>query len=258
MPQPVAHPRPQLQRAHWQDLCGPWDFAHDDEDVGRRDGWSRGEGPFDAMIRVPYPPESKLSGIHDPTVHPVVWYRRGVRLEPVGAGRRVLLHFGAVDYRTDVWVNGQPVARHEGGHTPFHADITEALDETADQVVVVRAEDPVDDPAQPRGKQDWRTAPHDIWYHRTTGIWQPVWCEVVGDRHLVRLDWTLDLVRRQVTLEAELSGVPVDGTRLEVRLTRPDRVVAEASSRVGTKAPVCTSTSRTRGTARTRATCTGP
>ena len=103
---------------------------------------------------------------------------------------------------------------------------------------MVRAEDPVDDPAQPRGKQDWRPAPHDIWYHRTTGIWQPVWIEVVGDLHLTRLDWTPDLVRGRVTLEAELSGAPVDGARLEVRLTRPDRVVAEASVRVGTTVAV--------------------
>ena len=138
-------------------------------------------------------------------MHPVVWYRRAVRLEPVGPGRRSLLHFGAVDYRAEVWVNGRLVASHEGGHTPFHADITDTLDEAGDQVVVVRAEDPVDDPAQPRGKQDWRPAPHDIWYHRTTGIWQPVWIEVVGDLHLTRLDWTPDLVRGRVTLEAELS-----------------------------------------------------
>ena len=240
MPEPTAYPRPQLQRAHWQDLCGAWDFAHDDTNVGRREGWWRGDGPFDATIQVPYPPESELSGIHDPAVRPVVWYRRVVRLDPVGAGRRVLVHFGAVDYRAEAWVNGSPVVRHEGGHTPFHADITDALDEAGDQVVVVRAEDPVDDPAQPRGKQDWRPAPHDIWYHRTTGIWQPVWCEVVGDQHLTRLDWTPDLVLGRVTLEAELSSVPVEGTRLEVRLSRPDRVVAEVSVRVGTTAVVCT------------------
>ena len=236
---PQAYPRPQLQRAQWQDLDGPWDFAHDDLDVGRGQGWSRGDGPFDRTIEVPYPPESELSGIHDPAVHPVVWYRRGVRIEGPGPDRRVLLHLGAVDYLAEVWVNGSLVARHEGGHTPFHADITDALDPTGQQVVVVRAEDPVDDPAQPRGKQDWRPEPHDIWYHRTTGIWQPVWWEVVGDQHLTRLDWTPDLVRGQVTLEAELSGMPVEGTRLEVRLTRPDRVVAEAAVRVGSTTAVC-------------------
>ena len=236
---PQAYPRPQLQRAQWQDLGGAWDFAHDDQDVGRGQGWWRGDGPFDRTIEVPYPPESELSGIHDPAVHPVVWYCRVVRIDPVGPGRRVLLNVGAVDYRAEVWVNGSLVVRHEGGHTPFHADITDALDPTGDQVVVVRAEDPVDDPAQPRGKQDWRPEPHDIWYHRTTGIWQPVWWEVVGDRHLTRLDWTADLVRGQVTLEAELSGMPVEGTRLEVRLTRPDRVVAEAVVRVGTSTAVC-------------------
>ena len=115
---PLAYPRPQLRRAQWQDLGGPWGFADDDDDVGRRDGWSRDDGPFDATIQVPYPPESALSGIHDPAVHPVVWYRRVVRIDPVGAGRRVLLHFGAVDYRAEVWVNGQLVTRHEAHPVP--------------------------------------------------------------------------------------------------------------------------------------------
>ena len=115
---PAAYPRPQLRRAQWQDLRGPWGFAHDDEDIGRGRAWSRGDGPFDATIQVPYPPESELSGIHDPAVHPVVWYRRVVRIAAVGADRRVLLHFGGVDYRADVWVNGAAGRRARGwAHT---------------------------------------------------------------------------------------------------------------------------------------------
>ena len=207
---------------------------------------------------MPYPPESALSGIHDPAVHPVVWYRRVVRIDPVGTGRRVLLHFGAVDYRAEVWVNGQLVARHEGGHTPFHADITDALGEGGDQVVVVRAEDPTDDPAQPRGKQDWRPAPHDIWYHRTTGIWQPVWWEVVGDRHLTGLDWTPDLVRGQVTLEAGAErdagrGHPARGPP---HPTRP-RCSPRPPSASAPRRRCSSSTCPRHGTARTRATCSG-
>ena len=120
------------------------------------------------------------SGIGDTGFHPVVWYRRSVHRDAPGPGSGVLLHFGAVDYRAHVWVNGHAVAFHEGGHTPFTADITSALDPSgADQVVVVRAEDSPTDLRQPRGKQDWQPEPHAIWYDRTTGIWQPVWLEHV-------------------------------------------------------------------------------
>jgi beta-galactosidase/beta-glucuronidase len=84
-----------------------------------------------------------------------------------------VLHFGAVDYRAAVWVNGQLVATHEGGHTPFHADITSALS-AADNLLVVRAEDPGSDPTIPRGKQDWHQHPSHTFYSRTTGIWQTV------------------------------------------------------------------------------------
>ncbi len=117
---PPAYPRPQLVREQWPDLCGFWGFAHDDLETGRRDGWAADAGPFDRTIQVPYPPESRRSEIADTAVHPVVWYRRELDLTPPTADERVLLHFGAVDYRAEVWVNGQPVGGHEGG-TPRSA-----------------------------------------------------------------------------------------------------------------------------------------
>src|SRR5205807_10127881 len=131
--------------------------------------------------------ESAASGIGETGYHPLVWYRRSITVEP--GTDRVLLHFGAVDYRATVWVNGQLVAEHEGGHTPFHADITAAL-RSGEQVVVVRAEDRPADVEQPRGKQDWLPDPHVIWYHRTTGIWQPVWLERVPARRVDAIRWT--------------------------------------------------------------------
>ncbi|MBO0877806.1 MAG: hypothetical protein J2P19_30900, partial [Pseudonocardia sp.] len=186
----VNHPRPQLARPHRLDLCGSWRFAFDDNDEGLDGGWFESTEPFDRTIVVPFPPESKASGIGDAGYHPVVWYRRTFRADP-GRGR-LLLHFGAVDYRARVWLNGRLVAVHEGGHTPFHADVTAALRTagSGEQVLVVRAEDRPTDPEQPRGKQDWRPEPHAIWYHRTTGIWQPVWAEIVPPRHLSALRWT--------------------------------------------------------------------
>ncbi|MFL6027966.1 MAG: sugar-binding domain-containing protein, partial [Friedmanniella sp.] len=148
----LTHPRPQLRRP-WTDLSGPWGFAYDDEDLGRIAGWQDRPEVFDRTITVPYPPEAPLSGIGDEGFHPVVWYRRAFACRP-GPGSRVLLHFGAVDYRARVWVNGQLVAEHTGGHTPFTADITHATRDAMLEIVVRAADDP-QDLAQPRGKQDW-------------------------------------------------------------------------------------------------------
>ncbi len=127
MPQAETHPRPQLTRERWTDLCGPWGFAHDDADVGLREGWMEQPERFDRQITVPFPPESRASGIGDQAFHPIVWYRRTFRPAPEDRRGRLMLHFGAIDYRAQVWVNGHLVAQHEGGHTPFSADITPAL-----------------------------------------------------------------------------------------------------------------------------------
>ena len=103
-------------------------------------------------------------------------------------GERLLLHFGAVDWAATVWVNGSLVVRHEGGYTPFYADITDALLPSGEQTVVVRADDDPADLGKPRGKQDWQLEPHSIWYPRTTGIWQTVWMERVPEEWVDRLD----------------------------------------------------------------------
>ncbi len=106
---------------------------------------------------------------------------------------RTILHFGAVDYSARVWVNGHLVAEHEGGHTPFSADITGALNADGKQVVTVCVEDDPHDLAKPRGKQDWLLEPHSIWYPRTTGIWQTVWLEQVAATYIQKLRWTPDV-----------------------------------------------------------------
>lgn len=223
----LDYPRPMLVRPQWQGLTGPWGFATDPEDQGVARGWQQDAAPFARTITVPFPPESELSGIHEPDCPDVVWYRREVALDRVpGPGERLLLHFGAVDYRAQVWVNGVRTGDHEGGHTPFTLDITEALAPAREQVIVVRAEDDRDDPAQPRGKQDWQTEPHGIWYHRTTGIWQPVWAEVVPDVHLRAVHWTPDVQGAAVTFEIELSRVPASPVEVRVTLTLDDEALA--------------------------------
>ncbi len=222
------HPRPQLTRAYWRDLCGSWQFAYDDTDAGIGERWVERPEVFDRTITVPFPPESRASGIGDPSHHPVVWYRRTFRVEPVERRGRLLLHFGAVDYSARVWVNGRLVAQHEGGHTPFSADITPVLREGAEeQVIVVRAEDQPRDLAQPRGKQDWQDTPHRIWYHRTTGIWQPVWLEPVPPTHITEIRWTSDLSQGMLAMHVALNSPPPRPMRLRVRLSLRGTVLSD-------------------------------
>src|SRR3954454_8506878 len=227
--EPGRHFRPQMTRPDWVDLTGPWGFAFDDTSVGMGQHWQRREDVFDRTIQVPFPFESPASGIGDTGFHQVVWYRRTVTLAPARPDRRVLLHFGAVDYRAHVWVNGQAVAYHEGGHAPFTADITSVLEASGEQVIVVRAEDAPLDLRQPRGKQDWQREPHAIWYDRTSGIWQPVWLEDVPETRIRSLRWAPDVDQRSLDLTVRLrTDRPAERRlRLRVVLRQGGRVLAD-------------------------------
>ena len=190
IPRP-EYPQPQFQRADWVSLNGQWEFDYDDNDQGLMQNWSAAAGSssrkFTRTITVPFAPETKLSGIGDTSFHPVVWYRRSITLPAGWKGRRVLLHFGAVDYRARVWLNGREVGSHEGGHVPFKFDISPYLNAAGANTLVLRAEDPPTDRFIPRGKQYWEPKSRSIFYTRTTGIWQPVWIEATGDSWLERV-----------------------------------------------------------------------
>jgi beta-galactosidase/beta-glucuronidase len=206
------HPRPQMERRRWRSLDGIWQFAFDDDCRHRHPS----SVDFDRTISVPYPPESPASGIGDDRFHPAVWYRTVVDLDRAEVDDRLLLHFGAVDYHATVWVNGQLVVEHRGGHTPFRADITEARGGERRIEIVVRAADDPHDLAQPRGKQDWLEHAHEIWYPRTTGIWQTVWLEPVPPTSIDRVSWVPYLDRWEMYVAIELAG-PID-PRLTVRV----------------------------------------
>ena len=191
------YPRPQMVRTRWTNLNGLWDYAIR----------PKGEGPpakFEGKLLVPFAIESALSGVKKPvTPDERLWYRR-VFVAPSLRGGRTLLHFGAVDWRAEVWVNGKPVGKHEGGYDPFTFDITSALKSGAAQELVVAVWDPTDTALQPRGKQV--LAPTGIWYTAVTGIWQTVWLETVRETYI-----------------SELALVPdVDGKRLRLTV-RSDR-----------------------------------
>ena len=224
-------------RPGWVSLDGVWGFAHDDTDQGQSSRWfaPAAADQFNRTIAVPFPPESPASQIGDVGFHPIVWYRRTVPhqvLVPAGTepGSRVLVHFGAVDYRARVWCDGQMVGDHVGGQTPFTVDVSDALDpDAAEHVLVVRAEDDPADLTQPRGKQDWQAKPHGIWYQRTTGIWQPVWTETVPADHLSEVAWIPDPTAAVVRSALTLSRTPRTDLVLDLVFRLGEEVLAEQS-----------------------------
>ncbi len=218
-----GYPRPQMVREDWTSLDGPWEFCIDADGV-----WHLPEEPaWNLRIRVPFAPETPASGIGNTGFYRVCWYRRQFDAKARKASERILIHFGAVDYRADVWINGHFVTTHEGGYTPFCADITRYLNLDGKQTVVVRAEDDPFDLSKPRGKQDWQLHPHSIWYPRTSGIWQPVWVEPVPETYLGSIRWTPTLERWEIGFETWMEGRSRDDLRCQVTLHGRGKVLAE-------------------------------
>jgi beta-galactosidase/beta-glucuronidase len=225
MPQPDrlrGYPRPLLVRDAWASLNGRWEFAIDaggELEHPRQVDWN-------AAIEVPFAPETAASGIENPGLYRACWYRRDVDLPP-SDGRRLLLHFGAVDHHATVWVDGSLVGIHEGGYTPFSCDITTVAGDARRCQVVVRAEDDPADLEKARGKQDWQPLPHSIWYTRSTGIWQTVWLEQVPPTRIDRIRWIPNLERWEIACSVWVQGDRGRSLSLRVRLTANDQLLAD-------------------------------
>jgi beta-galactosidase/beta-glucuronidase len=220
-----AYPRPQLVRREWVNLNGVWEFSLDPD--GRYT--DPDEPAFADRIRVPFAPETPASGIGNTGFFRACWYRRHFETPPMSPGDHLLLHFGAVDHTAKVWVNGSLAVVHEGGYTPFTADITDLLDPNGPQTVVVRSFDDPVDLAKPRGKQDWQLHPHSIWYPRTSGIWQTVWMERVPSTYLAAVRWTATLDRWELGFEAYTAGAAAEGLVCKVKLSGAGRLLANDS-----------------------------
>lgn len=202
-------PRPDFERADWLSLNGEWDFQFDDANMGESEAWYR-EKEFSSKIIVPYCFQSMLSGINDQSIHPYMWYKKEFKLPEkyLNKKKRILLNFGAVDYAAKVWINDEHVGMHRGGYTPFKFEITRYLNNDLN-IIVLKAEDKYEC-QQPRGKQYWGEKPDRCWYTATSGIWQSVWLEYIGEVYIERIKLTPDIDRRTLSTEVFLDGINED------------------------------------------------
>ncbi len=170
------YPRPMMERSDWKNLNGLWDYAITPAGTPE-------PAQFDGKILVPFAVESSLSGVQKRVGEDnELWYKNTFTVPSDWKHKKVLLHFGAVDWRTEIWINEIKVGSHQGGYTPFTFDITPFLNKSGDQQLVVKVWDPTDKGYQPRGKQT--SNPRGIWYTPVTGIWQTVWIEPVNEKYI--------------------------------------------------------------------------
>jgi len=221
------YPRPQFVREDWINLNGEWNFAFDDNDEGIKANWFQNP-ELKEKITVPYVFQSKLSGINKREFHDIVWYSKSFTLPKEMCGKRILLNFGAVDYKADVWVNGTHICTHEGGHISFSAEITNALTKDTN-LIVLRAQDYSKDLTLPRGKQYWKPYSESIFYTGTTGIWQTVWLEAVSDTYIESIKITPNIDEQNVFLEFNINGT-VKGTTIEAIVISANKEVAKIST----------------------------
>ncbi len=213
------YPRPQMVRDSFQCLNGAYDYA-----ITSLDQQTMGESQ--GKILVPFAVETELSGVEKALdENHALWYRRTFTVAENYEGKRVLLHFGAVDWQCEVWVNGFPVGAHTGGYCPFTFDITDVLQD--ENELIVRVVDPTDKGGQPRGKQVQK--PVGFWYTATSGIWQTVWLEVVPQSYLSSLKLTPDIDRSVLRVDAPENG----DCRLKVEVKEGDTLVTSAVIQAG-------------------------
>ncbi len=218
------YPRPQMTRENWINLNGLWEYAIR----------SKGEGKpntFDGNILVPFAVESALSGVGEMVgKDQELWYKTSFEVDRSMRRGRLLLHFGAVDWEAEIFVNGNSVGMHQGGFDPFSFDIKDHLISGRNQELLVRVWDPTDDGPQPRGKQV--NNPRGIWYTPVTGIWQTVWLEPVPEKYIAGLKITPDFDQGAIKITSEVRGKE-DRQVLRVQALDNENIVAEAEGKAG-------------------------
>ena len=223
IPRP-EHPNPQFQRRDWMNLNGKWSFKIDKSKSGLAKKYYQPQTKFDRTINVPFCPESVLSGIEYKDFMNAVWYSREFTIPEKYSGLRTILHFGAVDYKATVYINGKEVGTHKGGYISFEFDITDYITD-GKNVLTVYAEDDTRNPLQPRGKQSEEYYSHGCDYTRTTGIWQTVWLEFVPESRIKGIKIFPNVENCSVDIQAEVIG----SGKFEVLALYQERIMGAAT-----------------------------
>ncbi len=218
------YPRPIMERSNWKNLNGLWEYAITKAGAPK-------PASFDGQILVPFAVESSLSGVQK-TVgkENELWYKNSFTIPSGWKNKKILLHFGAVDWETNIWINGIKVGSHRGGYTPFSFDITPFLNKSGEQQITVKVFDPTDDGYQPRGKQVKK--PNGIWYTPVTGIWQTVWLEPVNGKFIKHVKSVPNIDNESLQVEALTCGTSF-GDYYEVTAKDGETVVSTAKAVAG-------------------------
>lgn len=218
------YPRPQMVRDQWQNLNGLWDYAIVAKGQSFPEKW-------DGKILVPFAVESSLSGVQRMVGQEnELWYHRRFVVPATWKNKKILLNFGAVDWKADVWVNDIKVGMHQGGYSPFSFDITPFLTREREQKLVVRVWDPTDSGFQPRGKQV--NQPRGIWYTPVTGIWQTVWIEPVDQVYFRHIRTTPNIDGNNITVKADIEGATLSDI-IEVKVIENGKVIGTGKAAAG-------------------------
>ncbi|OXA76732.1 Glycosyl hydrolases family 2, TIM barrel domain [Flavobacterium aquidurense] len=218
------YPRPIMERRQWKNLNGLWNYAI--QDLGKT-----APSKYDGQILVPFAVESSLSGVMKQVgAEKELWYSTTFSIDSGWKKKNILLHFGAVDWKTEVWINNVKVGSHTGGYTPFSFDITPFVKKGKNQKLVVKVWDPSNDGPQPRGKQVKN--PEGIWYTPVTGIWQTVWIEPVNKKSITNLKTTPNVDQNSISIKADVVGAQ-EGDIIEITVFDGGKEIANEKAVVG-------------------------
>ena len=220
----AEYPRPQFVRENWRNLNGKWEFLMDLSDSGLDRELYKAE-KLENEILVPFCPESKLSGLGNTDFIPAVWYAKNFEITETELQGRIILHFGACDYQTKLFINGKQAGEHIGGFTSFSFDVTEFL-QIGQNRVVVYAKDDVRSGKQPAGKQCNVYESYGCLYSRTTGIWQTVWLEFTPKIYLKKVKITATDLDGCVVFEPMLNTY-INGAKLKTEIRFDGKLIAQ-------------------------------
>ncbi|MDY5687447.1 MAG: glycoside hydrolase family 2 TIM barrel-domain containing protein [Bacteroidaceae bacterium] len=235
IPRP-EYPRPQFERTDWVNLNGQWTFEMDFGSSGEQRGWTNSKG-LSKKITVPFCPESELSGIGYTDFIPCVWYQRNINIPAEWNGKKILLHFGAADYETKVYVDGKMVGEHKGAGSSFNFDITSYVKAGQQANLVVRVYDNLRGGMQPGGKQCTALYSAGCSYTRVTGIWQTVWMEAVNEQALKNVFAIPDIDQQQLVVRPEFYNEGNNNT-LTVEVKDGKKTVAKRTSQASNQSTI--------------------